>query len=254
MAKNIDIKTLSRPQLKNLVKQISALGAPDDTELAHITKGEMDLLKSLGGSGHTDPDTGIKSFGNIFSKWLYGDARNKRTFQEYFGKGNYNTLNALNLSTPKTFKELQDFHSRKGKFKGLNKFSNTQLLNFLKFKEGGYGTTYKETSDWKKAIGHSGNVVTGQFNPMTALKENIDKSQSQILKDKEIASIAAGDKLRSFGFPDVGSASVGAKAQDTWSKGATAQRAIEKVASEQSEEALKDAQVSALGSFTNLYG
>ena len=256
MAKNIDIKTLSKPQLRNLVKQISTLGAPDDTELAHITKGEMDLLKSLGGSGDINETTGIRSF-SVLSNLIYGSARGKKTYKQYLdsvaGWGTYNKLSKMNLSAPKTFKELQDFHNRRGKFKGLEEFSNTNLLGFLKFKEGGFGSTYKSPSAWRSSIGQAGNMLAGSFNPMTALKENIDKTQSQILKDKQIASATAGEKLKGFGIPDIGSASVGI-AGDTWGKGAAAQAGIDKVAAEQTDKAIEDAEISSLGSFTNLYG
>ena len=153
MANDIDVKSLSKPQIRNLVNQIKNLSVPDDTELIHATTEEMELLKSLGGSGDIDETTGIPSFSRL-SNWLYGSSRGKKTFKQYLdasaGYGAYNKLMKMNLTLPKSYKELQDLYNRKGKFKGLTGINTGNILNFLKFKEGGFGSTYKSSQTFKE--------------------------------------------------------------------------------------------------------
>ena len=254
MAKNINIKTLSRPQLKNLVKQISALGAPDDTQLAHITKEEMELLKNLGGSGHTDPDTGIQSFSR-FSNWLYGSSRGKLTFKQYLDKsagyGTYNKLMKMTLSVPKTYQELQDLFNRRGKFKGLTGIDTGNILNFLKFRESGYGKTYKKASAWDSVVGKTGNYVAAAYNPMKALTEKLSSTFKNIRGDKNIAATKAGEELKkvaSAGIPTIG------QSHDIWGKGARAQQGIENVDSFEADKAREASKTDVLGTFTELYG
>ena len=59
---NLNIDNLTKPEFKNLVDQISEKGRFGDTELAHVTKEEKTLLKALGGSGTTNPDTGLDEY------------------------------------------------------------------------------------------------------------------------------------------------------------------------------------------------
>tara|TARA_R100000808_G_C2153853_1_gene164449 strand:- start:5235 stop:5999 length:765 start_codon:yes stop_codon:yes gene_type:complete len=254
VAKNIDIKNLSRTQLRSLVNQISALGAADDTELAHITKEEMELLKNLGGSGHVDPDTGIQSFSRL-SNWLYGQSRGKLTYKQYLDKsagyGTYNKLSKMNLSVPKTYNELQDLFNRRGKFKGLKGIDTGNILGFLKFKEGGFGKTYKSAGDWSKSIGKSSNYVAGQLNPVQLLKEKIESSLKNIGKDRDIASGKANLELKtlsSAGTPAIG------RNQDIWAKGAIAQKGIENVAGFEADKTQSSGETEVLGKFTELYG
>ncbi len=59
---NLNIDNLTKPEFKNLVDQISEKGRFGDTELAHVTKEEKTLLQALGGSGTTNPDTGLDEY------------------------------------------------------------------------------------------------------------------------------------------------------------------------------------------------
>ena len=64
---NLNIDNLTKPEFKNLVDQISEKGRFGDTELAHVTKEEKTLLKALGGSGTTNPDTDLDEYFPILS-------------------------------------------------------------------------------------------------------------------------------------------------------------------------------------------
>jgi len=56
--------------LHNLAQQLAAQGRGGDTILAHINPQEAALLKSLGGSGTINPNTGLPEYKNIFQKAL----------------------------------------------------------------------------------------------------------------------------------------------------------------------------------------
>ena len=45
-----------------LHEHLAHMGRRGDTQLAHVTKGEMALLKALGGSGTRNPKTGLPEF------------------------------------------------------------------------------------------------------------------------------------------------------------------------------------------------
>ena len=48
--------------MKQLHRALRRLGRRGDTELAHVTKGEMALLEALGGSGTRNPKSGLREF------------------------------------------------------------------------------------------------------------------------------------------------------------------------------------------------
>lgn len=48
--------------LKALLSEIETLGRGGDTELVHVNKGEIEILRALGGSGTVNPDTGLFEF------------------------------------------------------------------------------------------------------------------------------------------------------------------------------------------------
>jgi hypothetical protein len=57
----------------NLFDILKSKGRHGDTELAHITKDEARLLKSLGGAGTINPDTGLKEYhGSLTGYNLWG--------------------------------------------------------------------------------------------------------------------------------------------------------------------------------------
>jgi len=64
--------------LHNLAQQLAAQGRGGDTILAHINPQEAALLKSLGGSGTINPNTGLPEYKNIFERAL--------DVNTYFGK------------------------------------------------------------------------------------------------------------------------------------------------------------------------
>jgi len=47
---------------QNHLSELANKGRYGDTELAHVTKEEQNLLKSMGGSGTINPETGLKEF------------------------------------------------------------------------------------------------------------------------------------------------------------------------------------------------
>ena len=60
--------TIATKHLSNTAKK----GRFGDTELVHVNKQERDLLKSLGGSGTTNPETGLKEYFDPFTALGFG--------------------------------------------------------------------------------------------------------------------------------------------------------------------------------------
>jgi hypothetical protein len=46
-----------------LYEDLANKGIDGDTELAHVNKAEMDVLRAMGGSGTINPNTGLIQFG-----------------------------------------------------------------------------------------------------------------------------------------------------------------------------------------------
>ncbi len=70
-------KKRSAPDVEDFMNAVRGKGQGGDTELAHVNKNEKDLLKSVGGSGRTNVNSGLKSFssvGNNFKEW-FGDSK-----------------------------------------------------------------------------------------------------------------------------------------------------------------------------------
>ena len=57
--------------------KIASQGRFGDTELAHVNMEEKNLLKELGGSGTTNPKTGLKEYFRPGKTWTYEDETNR---------------------------------------------------------------------------------------------------------------------------------------------------------------------------------
>mgnify|MGYP003655608292 FL=1 len=65
LMKNIDeLSVTEKISLYNcLYKDLAGKGIDGDTELAHVNKDEMTVLRSMGGSGTINPETNLIQFG-----------------------------------------------------------------------------------------------------------------------------------------------------------------------------------------------